>query len=192
MLRYPDVSQRQIVFVYANDLWLVDRAGGLATPLASPAGAERKPRFSVDGQSIAFSGNYEGDSDLYTMSVNGGIPLWGDSPARYRANLRLDGGWELDLLDFILHRTAPSSTDVYRASHGWAPHEATHSPRRQRHDSRRWKGLGLCAEQPGPSQLEALQGGHGHGRVALRSASQDLAPRNDLGGYGQLSHVAWR
>ena len=35
MLRYPDVSQAQIVFVYANDLWLVDRAGGLATPLGS-------------------------------------------------------------------------------------------------------------------------------------------------------------
>ncbi|HIF40165.1 MAG TPA: hypothetical protein EYQ74_03600, partial [Planctomycetes bacterium] len=56
MLRYPDVSQAQIVFVYANDLWLVDRAGGLATPLASPAGAERNPRFSADGKTIAFSG----------------------------------------------------------------------------------------------------------------------------------------
>ena len=75
MLRYPDVSQAQIVFVYANDLWLVDRAGGLATPLASPAGAERNPRFSADGKTIAFSGNYEGDSDLYTMNVDGGIPF---------------------------------------------------------------------------------------------------------------------
>ncbi|MDE0916519.1 MAG: peptidase S41, partial [Planctomycetota bacterium] len=75
MLRYPDVSQAQIVFVYANDLWLVDRDGGLATPLASPAGAERNPRFSADGKTIAFSGNYEGDSDLYTMNVDGGIPF---------------------------------------------------------------------------------------------------------------------
>ncbi len=75
MLRYPDVSQTQIVFVYANDLWLVDRAGGLATPLASPAGAERNPRFSADGKTIAFSGNYEGDSNLYTMNVGGGIPF---------------------------------------------------------------------------------------------------------------------
>ncbi|MFT7678583.1 MAG: tricorn protease [Planctomycetota bacterium] len=75
MLRYPDVSQSQIVFVYANDLWLVDRAGGMASPLASPAGAERNPRFSADGKTIAFMGNYEGDSDIYTMSASGDLPF---------------------------------------------------------------------------------------------------------------------
>ncbi|WP_419190796.1 S41 family peptidase [Saltatorellus ferox] len=75
MLRYPDVSATQIVFVYANDLWLVPREGGTALPLASPPGAESNPRFSPDGQTVAFSGNYDGDSDIYTVSVAGGVPF---------------------------------------------------------------------------------------------------------------------
>ena len=73
MMRFPDVSQDHIVFVYAGDLWVVDREGGAATPLASPQGAERFPRFSPDGKTIAFSGNYEGDSDIYTIPVSGGV-----------------------------------------------------------------------------------------------------------------------
>ena len=73
MLRYPDVSETHIVFSYANDLWLVSREGGTAIPLASPDGQERFPRFSPDGQSIAFVGNYEGNNDLYTISVQGGV-----------------------------------------------------------------------------------------------------------------------
>ena len=72
MLRFPDVSATHIVFVHANDLWVVAREGGLAQPLAAPAGAERFPRFSPDGTSIAFMGNYEGNSDLYTIPLNGG------------------------------------------------------------------------------------------------------------------------
>jgi tricorn protease len=73
MLRYPDVSSTHIVFSYANDLWLVPRDGGVATPLVSPAGSERFPRFSADGQAVAFVGNYEGDTDLYTISLAGGF-----------------------------------------------------------------------------------------------------------------------
>jgi len=72
MVRYPDVSQNSIVFVYANDLWVVDKAGGLARPLASPPGVEISPKFSPDGQTIAFQGNYDGDRDVYTIPVNGG------------------------------------------------------------------------------------------------------------------------
>jgi len=74
MLQYPDVGPTHVVFVYANDLWIVSRDGGMARPLASPPGPERFPRFSADGQTIAFLGNYEGDQDLYTISVNGGVP----------------------------------------------------------------------------------------------------------------------
>jgi len=74
MLRFPDVSATDIVFVFANDLWVVPREGGVAIPLASPAGSERAPSFSADGLTIAFIGNYEGDSDLYTVPVAGGVP----------------------------------------------------------------------------------------------------------------------
>jgi len=75
MIRYPDVSATHIVFVYANDLWLVPRDGGVATPLASPPGQETFPRFSSDNSTIAFVGNYDGNFDLYTIPLAGGIPF---------------------------------------------------------------------------------------------------------------------
>ncbi|MBW7906615.1 MAG: PDZ domain-containing protein [Phycisphaerae bacterium] len=75
MLRYPDISAAHIVFSYANDLWLVSRDGGEARPLASPPGEEEFPKFSPDGGSIAFVGNYDGNRDLYTIPISGGVPF---------------------------------------------------------------------------------------------------------------------
>lgn len=72
MVRYPDVGKSQIVFVYAGDLWLVPRAGGVATRLASPPGQEAFPRFSPDDKTIAFVGNYDGNRDIYTIPTEGG------------------------------------------------------------------------------------------------------------------------
>ncbi len=74
MMRYPDVSLSHIVFVYADDIWTVPRAGGVASPLASPPGGESFPRFSPDGRTIAFNGNYDGNNDIYTVALEGGIP----------------------------------------------------------------------------------------------------------------------
>jgi tricorn protease len=74
MMRYPDVSSTHIVFVYADDIWVVPRAGGVASPLASPPGGEAFPRFSPDGRTIAFNGNYDGNYDIYTVAIEGGIP----------------------------------------------------------------------------------------------------------------------
>ena len=73
MMRFPDISEDHIVFSYADDLWIVSRDGGTASPLASPKGAERFPRFSPDGKKIAFMGNYEGGTDIYTIGIGGGI-----------------------------------------------------------------------------------------------------------------------
>ncbi len=92
MLRFPDVSATHIVFTYANDLWLVAREGGTATPLASPPGLERYPRFSPDGTTLAFVGNYDGDSDVYTVPVAGGVPR---RVTHHPTNERLDG-WSPD------------------------------------------------------------------------------------------------
>lgn len=75
MMRFPDVSESHIAFVYANDIWIVPREGGEARPLASPPGPELFPRFSPDGRTIAFVGNYDGNRDLYTIPVGGGIPV---------------------------------------------------------------------------------------------------------------------
>ena len=75
LFRYPDVSATQIVFSYANDIWILPKEGGSAQKLSSPPGAEIFPKFSPDGQTIAFSGNYDGNLDVYTIPVKGGVPV---------------------------------------------------------------------------------------------------------------------
>ncbi|PKL84261.1 MAG: peptidase S41 [Ignavibacteriae bacterium HGW-Ignavibacteriae-3] len=74
MIQYPDVSQTQIVFNYGGDLWLVQKQGGTAFKLSSPAGQESFPRFSPDGNQIAYDANYNGNTDIYVISSQGGIP----------------------------------------------------------------------------------------------------------------------
>lgn len=75
MMRYPDISETSIVFSYANDLWVAPRAGGEAIPLASPPGEETFARFSPDGKTVAFVGNYDGNRDIYTVPAGGGVPF---------------------------------------------------------------------------------------------------------------------
>ncbi len=74
MLRQPDVSATQIAFVYAGDIWIVPKTGGTAQRLSSPRGEESFPRFSPDGSTIAFSANYDGNTDIYTVPAMGGEP----------------------------------------------------------------------------------------------------------------------
>lgn len=74
LFRFPDVSQTQIVFTYANDVWVVSKEGGMASKLSSPPGVEVFPKFSPDGKQIAFSAVYDGNRDVYTIPVGGGIP----------------------------------------------------------------------------------------------------------------------
>jgi len=74
MMRQPDVSAKQIAFVYAGDIWVAPKKGGVATRLSSPQGEESFPRFSPDGTQIAFSGNYDGNLDIYLIPVTGGVP----------------------------------------------------------------------------------------------------------------------
>ncbi len=74
LLRHPDVSERHIVFAYANDLWVVERTGGQARRLTTYQGQERFPRFAPDGYQIAFSGQYDGNTDVYVTSLAGEEP----------------------------------------------------------------------------------------------------------------------
>ena len=74
MLRQPDVSATQIAFVYAGDIWLAPKQGGVAVRLSSPRGEESFPRFSPDGKTLAYSANYDGNTDVYTVPVQGGEP----------------------------------------------------------------------------------------------------------------------
>ena len=73
MLRFPDVSGSHICFVYAGDIWTVPKAGGAAQRLSTAEGEEYKPRFSPDGRSIAFSANYDGNTDVYVLPTAGGL-----------------------------------------------------------------------------------------------------------------------
>ncbi|WP_420576533.1 S41 family peptidase [Ekhidna sp.] len=74
MLRDPDVSDSQIAFVYAGDIWLVSKNGGTAYKLSSPSGEEKFPKFSPDGSKIAFTANYNGNWDVYVIPNTGGLP----------------------------------------------------------------------------------------------------------------------
>nr|HEV7954651.1 hypothetical protein [Candidatus Acidoferrales bacterium] len=74
LMRYPDVSKDQIVFSYAGDLWTVPRAGGHAHRLTAHPGEEIFPKFSPDGKTIAFTGDYDGNTDVFVMPATGGEP----------------------------------------------------------------------------------------------------------------------
>ncbi|HOV44981.1 MAG: PD40 domain-containing protein [Chitinophagaceae bacterium] len=74
LFRFPDVSHTQIVFTYANDIWIMPKTGGTAQKLSSPAGLEVFPKFSPDGKTVAFSANYDGNNEIYTLPVTGGVP----------------------------------------------------------------------------------------------------------------------
>ncbi|MFT4567257.1 MAG: tricorn protease [Saprospiraceae bacterium] len=74
LLRQPTLSEDEIVFIYANDLWIVDRKGGDAKRLTSNEGAEFAPHFSQDGSMIAFSAQYGGNTDVYIVNAEGGSP----------------------------------------------------------------------------------------------------------------------
>lgn len=74
MMRQPDVSATHIAFVYAGDIWVAPKAGGEAVRLSSPRGEESFPKFSPDGSLIAFSGNYDGNLDIYVVPTTGGLP----------------------------------------------------------------------------------------------------------------------
>src|SRR5574339_1206072 len=74
LLRTPTVSATQIAFAYANNIWIVERSGGLARRLTSFQGQKSNPHFSPDGRSIAFSGEYAGNFDVYVVPADGGEP----------------------------------------------------------------------------------------------------------------------
>jgi tricorn protease len=74
LLRMPTVSSTQVAFAYAQNIWVVPRAGGTARRLTSFPGQTANPHFSPDGKWIAFSGEYAGNLDVYVVSADGGEP----------------------------------------------------------------------------------------------------------------------
>lgn len=74
LMRYTDVSETQITFVYGGDIWLVNKTGGTAIQITHSPGEESWPKFSPDGKYIAYTASYNGNSDVFVLPVTGGVP----------------------------------------------------------------------------------------------------------------------
>ena len=74
LMRYMDVSDTQITFVYGGDIWVMPKSGGTAIQVTHSPGEESWPRFSPDGKSIGYTASYQGNSDVYVMPTAGGVP----------------------------------------------------------------------------------------------------------------------
>ena len=75
LLRFPDIHGEHVAFCYAGDVWLAPSVGGTATRLTAHPGLELFPKFSPDGKWIAFTGQYEGDEQVYVVPATGGSPV---------------------------------------------------------------------------------------------------------------------
>ncbi len=74
LLRFPDIHGDKVVFTYGGDLWTAPVTGGTATRLTTHPGIEVFAKFSPDGKWVAFTGQYDGDEQVYVMPVTGGEP----------------------------------------------------------------------------------------------------------------------
>jgi len=74
LLRNPDIHGDTIVFSYGGDLWTVSSQGGAARRLTGSVDYQSQAKFSADGSTIAFTGNYDGNYDVYTVPTVGGEP----------------------------------------------------------------------------------------------------------------------
>lgn len=86
LLRFPAVYGDQVVFSYAGNLYTVAADGGTARKLTNHNGYEMFPRFSPDGKQIAFTAQYDGNTEVYLMPASGGVP----KRLTYTANLSRD------------------------------------------------------------------------------------------------------
>jgi tricorn protease len=92
LLQRPAAGRDRIAFVYAGDLWTVGRDGGEAKRLTSGVGLETDPVFSPDGSRIAFTGEYEGNLDVYVVPADGGVP----KRLTYHPGIDMAVGWTPD------------------------------------------------------------------------------------------------
>ncbi len=108
--RDPAISKTDIVFSYGGDLWIVPKTGGNASRLTAGIGIESSAYFSPDGNWIAFSGDYDGNTDVYL------IPKTGGEPKRVTFHPSLDqvSGWTPDGKNILFASTRNSSSNYSR------------------------------------------------------------------------------
>ncbi|MCB1045329.1 MAG: PD40 domain-containing protein [Acidobacteria bacterium] len=115
LLRFPAIHGSQVAFTYAGDIWLAPVEGGAAQRLTSDEGLELFARFSDDGTHIAFTGQYEGDEQVYVIPTSGGepkqltfYPARGPLPDRWGYDNQVYG-WQGDK---VLFRSLRDSWDL--------------------------------------------------------------------------------
>ncbi|NNF86739.1 MAG: protease, partial [Winogradskyella sp.] len=140
LLRQPTISNTEVAFVYANDIWKAPLNGGEAIRLTSDDGYESNPHFSKDGNYIAFTAQYDGNVDVYVMPSDGGEPM--------RLTFHPDGdfvqGWTPDnrilfrsgregqptktnkLYTVSMNGGLPESIGLDRAAYGELSNDGTH------------------------------------------------------------------
>jgi tricorn protease len=74
LLRFPTTNDNEVVFCYAGELYTAGKDGGVARRLTSGPGYSSFPRFSADGAQIAFTSQYDGNTEVYVMPAEGGVP----------------------------------------------------------------------------------------------------------------------
>src|SRR5215207_10566471 len=74
LLWQPTISKNQIAFIYAEDLWVANLDGSYPRRITVSEGSESNPVFSADGSMIAFTGQYDGNTDVFVVPVSGGSP----------------------------------------------------------------------------------------------------------------------
>ncbi|MDR1004720.1 MAG: PDZ domain-containing protein [Prevotellaceae bacterium] len=111
LLRFPATNGQEIAFSYAGDLYRVSINGGEAVRLTSHIGYEMFPRYSPDGKTIAFTGQYDGNTEVYSLPATGGEPL----RLTYSAtNARDDLGDRMGPNNIVMTWTPDGSSIVYR------------------------------------------------------------------------------
>ncbi len=113
LLKSPTISNTQVAFVYAQDIWLAERDGQHPRRLTVHEGAETNPKFSPDGTMLAFTASYDGNTDVYVMSVNGGSP----ERLTFHPSPDIVEGWTPDGQSVLFRSTRSSWTPRYNRLH---------------------------------------------------------------------------
>jgi len=110
LYREPTLSENHLVFSYAGDLWRVSRNGGEAEQLTTGIGNESTPYFSPDGTKVAFTGEYDGNTDAYVIDINGGTP----KRLTYHPGADIVRGWTNDGSQVLLSSPRNSYVNLVR------------------------------------------------------------------------------
>ncbi|MBQ7222298.1 MAG: PD40 domain-containing protein [Bacteroidales bacterium] len=112
LLRFPSVGADKLVFSYAGDLYTTSINGGAASKITSNVGYESFSRVSPDGKTVIFTGQYDGNTELYSIPVTGGIP----KRLTYSATLSRDNiGDRMGPNNIVMAWTPDGQSVIYRS-----------------------------------------------------------------------------